>query len=117
MGGGTSTNTLQRTSPFNPAGQLPSRSGHLRCPHCEVPGSVRSSEEVTPQHRNLFYTCQNPLCGHTWKATLSYDYGLSPSAIPNPAVTLPMRTPSREEAMALVHPPPPPDPNQPSLFE
>lgn len=100
-----------------PAVDTPTRSGDIRCPHCRSWGQRRSSREVTGQHRDIFYQCRNTMCGHTWKASLSYDYGLSPSAIPDPAVTLPLRPMPREVVMALLHKPPAPDPDQPGLFD
>ena len=51
------------------------RSGDLRCPHCRSTAIRRTSREVTPTFRELFYLCRNPACGHTFKASLSYDYG------------------------------------------
>lgn len=99
-------------------GPLPQRSGDLRCPHCQTPGDRRTSREVTLTFREIFYVCRNPVCGHTWKASLSYDYGLSPSAIPDPRVDLPMRTIPREAAIAAIRAAQvTPDPDQPGLFE
>lgn len=90
------------------------RAGSLRCPHCECVGRVRSSESVTPQHRKLYYQCGNVLCGHSWLATVSYEYGLSPSAIPNPKVTLPLRPVPRQQVMELLRER---DPSQPDMFD
>jgi hypothetical protein len=42
-------------------------------------------------HREIYYQCTNVVCGHTWKASETYDYGLVPSATPDPRVTLPQR--------------------------
>jgi len=106
--------------PIDPEGINPRddrRSGELHCPHCESIGIRRSSREVTITFREIFYVCSNPLCGHTWKGTLSYDYGLSPSAIPDPAVNLPMRIVDRDAVIGKPHGPAPPDPNQPGLFD
>ena len=88
--------------------------GDLRCPHCKAQAIRRTSREVTPTFREIFYVCGNAACGHTFKASLSYDYGLSPSAIPDPAVDLPLRPLARED---VIKPDPPPDdPSQPRLF-
>lgn len=92
------------------------RSGDLRCPHCRSTALRRTSREVTATFRELFYICRNPACGHTFKATLAYEYGLSPSAIPDPSVNLPMRTMERLPGETI----PPialPDPNQFNLFD
>jgi hypothetical protein len=91
------------------------RRGSMRCPHCRSIANRRSSAEVTPTYWDIYYTCSDPRCGHTWKAALSYVYGLSPSAVPDPSLDLPMRAATRAE---VVKPelPPPDDPNQPRLF-
>lgn len=95
------------------------KTGNLRCPHCRSIGRVYTSRTITDTHRDVYYSCSNVACGHSWKASLSYDYGLSPSAIPDPKVDLPMRPISREDVIAMRgHPGKPlPDPNQPGLFD
>lgn len=98
--------------PFD--GTQPTRSGALRCPHCRFIGYRRSSRAITETHRDIYYQCPNVLCGHTWKATESYDFGIVPSAIPNPRVTLPLRPVSRQQALEAMTPP---DPDQPGLFD
>lgn len=111
---------MNMAEPINPDGINPHderRSGELHCPHCESIGIRRSSREVAITFREIFYVCSNPLCGHTWKGSLSYDYGLSPSAIPDPAVKLPMRTVNRDDVIAARAANQPPDPNQPGLFD
>lgn len=100
-----------------PAQEEFSRSGDLACPHCKQPGIRRSSREVTDTFREIFYICRNPACGHTWKASLTYDYGLSPSAIPDPNVSLPLRPYERSAIIAAREAMEPPDPNQPGLFD
>lgn len=90
------------------------RAGNLDCPHCGCQGRVRSSEAVTPQHRKIYYFCSNVFCGHSWLATVSYEYGLSPSAIPNPKVTLPLRPMPRQQVMELLRER---DADQPELFD
>lgn len=78
-----------------PANPPPARHGRLRCPHCRTPGQRRSSRPVTDTHREIYYQCTNVVCGHTWKASETYDYGLVPSATPDPRVTLPQRGTTR----------------------
>ena len=101
---------------------VPERMGErryvMRCPHCRAPGSVRSSGEEAPTLRIIYFGCNNPACGHTWRASLMYDFGLSPSAIPNPALDLPMRPVPRSDALrAMADAAVKPDPNQPGLFD
>ncbi len=88
--------------------------GSLRCPHCRSIGIVRSSERVTDQHRVMHYFCTNAFCGHTWRASLSYEYGISPSAIPNPRVDLPMRPMPRQQVLESMRER---DANQPDMFD
>lgn len=66
------------------------RKGFVHCPHCNSPATIRTSEAITPTVKDLYLICLNPDCGHTWKAQLSGVYTLSPSAIPNPEISLPM---------------------------
>jgi len=95
------------------------RSHELRCPHCLVPGARRSSREIQVTMRQISYSCRNPACGHTWRASLIYDYGLSPSAIPNPTVNLRMRPMDRGDVIQALSDAnaPLPDPAQPGLFD
>ncbi|RSU73150.1 hypothetical protein BRX37_16485 [Sphingomonas sp. S-NIH.Pt3_0716] len=86
-----------------PMPRLARRNSDLRCPHCKMPGLRRSSQEVVITLRQIFYSCPNPFCAHSWKASLSYEYGTSPSAIPCPEmVDLPLKLPPRDEVMAAV---------------
>ena len=92
----------------------PIRTDRLRCPHCNTVGQRRTSREITPTHRDIYYQCANLFCGHSWKASETYDYGIAPSAIPNPRVTLPMRPVTRQEAIEIMRPR---DAAQPELFD
>lgn len=95
-------------------GAQPTRSGALRCPHCKFVGYRRSSRAITETHREIYYQCSNVACGHTWKATESYDFGIVPSAIPDPKVTLPLRPMTRQQVMEALAPR---DADQPGLFD
>lgn len=92
----------------------PGKSGALRCPHCGCIGRRRTSREITPTHREIYYQCSNMLCAHAWRASEHYDWGLIPSAIPNPKVDLPLRVPTRQEVLEMLRPAG--DPSQPELF-
>ena len=85
----------------------------LYCPHCNSRGRVRSSKTVTGQHRDMYYQCSNFACSHTWRASLSYDYGIVPSGIPNPKVDLPLRPMARQDVLEAMRPR---DPDQPDMF-
>ncbi len=95
------------------------RHGGLRCPHCHSVGERRTSRAINDTFREIYYSCSNFFCRHTWKASLSYDYGITPSAIPNPAVTLPLRPVERAEVIddSKRRSLPGPDPGQPTLFD
>jgi hypothetical protein len=95
----------------------PSRRYGQRCPHCRTAGEIRSSTEAHPTLTVIYFSCRNPACGHTWRASLVYDFGLSPSAIPDPALDLPLKPLSRRDALRiLADAQAKPDPDQPGLF-
>ncbi len=97
---------------------MPARRFGMRCPHCKTPGDIRTSAEEAPTLRVLYFSCRNPACGHTWRGSLVYDFGLSPSAIPDPKLDLPMKPVTRDQALrAMADAAARPDPNQPTLFD
>ena len=98
---------------------IPTRKYGARCPHCRTPGDIRSSSEELPTLSVIYFGCRNPACGFTWRSSLVFDFGLSPSAIPDPALDLPMRTVARKDALRALADAlsPEPDPNQPTLFD
>lgn len=67
----------------------------IRCPHCKSKAATRSSREITPIYREVYFGCNNVLCGHTYKAGISIVSTISPSAIPDPAVSIPFAMVSR----------------------
>lgn len=95
---------------------LPERDGELRCPHCKSRGTRRTSRRIALTLSEVYYQCSNLACGHTWKASLIYDHGLSPSAIPDPKVDLPMRPMARQTVIASLADRKA-DPGQPRLFD
>ena len=62
----------------------------IRCPHCENKATVRTSQQLTKLLRSLICQCSNPLCGHTFNAHLEAVSTLSPSAVPDQDVYLPI---------------------------
>ncbi len=60
------------------------------CPHCDEPGIIRSSEMVTPLHRDFYFTCSNPRCGHSWKAQMSFVHTISQPSQPRDGLNLPI---------------------------
>lgn len=63
------------------------------CAHCGEPGIVRSSETVTPLHRDFYFTCSNPKCGHSWKAQLSFVHTIALPAQQKEGLQLPVMKP------------------------
>lgn len=66
------------------------RRATARCPHCEQPGICRQSAEVTILHRDMWFVCSNPHCGHSWKATLSFVHTVAKPAQPRAGLDLPV---------------------------
>lgn len=60
------------------------------CPHCKCEARARSSEQLTPLTKLIWYQCRNLDCGHTFRATEEITHSISPSAMPDPAINLPM---------------------------
>jgi hypothetical protein len=50
---------------------------------------VRTSRNITPMFREVYFTCREVFCGASFKASLNIDAEISPSAAPNPKVDLP----------------------------
>lgn len=63
------------------------------CPHCQHPVRARTSKRLSPLSIQTYYQCSNLLCGCTFVGLEEMVYALSPSAIPNPKVVLPLRNP------------------------
>jgi len=85
----------------------------MHCPHCGSRAQVRTSTALSPTMRQVYFLCNNLVCGHSWVASLEAMRTISPSAIPNPAVDLPIMR--RDEVLALdavLHPS-----HQRSLFD
>ncbi|OJW58046.1 MAG: hypothetical protein BGO57_12405 [Sphingomonadales bacterium 63-6] len=53
----------------------------VSCPVCGQKAHTRSSTEITPTYRELYYRCSNIACGMTWVASLSFERVLSPSGL------------------------------------
>lgn len=62
----------------------------MHCPHCRSVAIARSSNVLTSTSRDLFYQCSNVDCGHTFRAVLEVNCTISPSAMPDPRVIIPL---------------------------
>lgn len=60
------------------------------CPHCRSRATARTSREMSATMREITYVCKNLECGHVWVAVQEAVRTLSPSAIPNLEIKLPM---------------------------
>ncbi|OZI26836.1 hypothetical protein CAL26_05855 [Bordetella genomosp. 9] len=60
------------------------------CPHCGHFATVRTSETMSPTLRVLYFQCRSLFCGHTWVSHLEAVRTVSPPAIANPAIDLPL---------------------------
>lgn len=53
----------------------------MNCPACDAKALTRSSLEIDPTYRQLYYRCSNIACGMTWVASLIFERVLSPSGV------------------------------------
>lgn len=72
----------------------------MRCPHCRSRATARTSSELSPLFREITFTCRNHECGHVFVAGLEVLRTLSPSAIPDPGVRIPLSPHVRRQAIA-----------------
>lgn len=71
----------------------------LRCPHCNALSTILSSDATSATVTRHYVVCRNEDCGHSWRATTEADITLSPSAIPNASVVLPLSSHIRREVL------------------
>ena len=70
------------------------------CPACGEPMFIRKSEKQTPTFQTMYGRCNNLVCGASYVGSLTWDYTLSPSGLPNPQATLPL-SPAKERLQAM----------------
>lgn len=70
----------------------------LKCPHCNARANIRTSRDMGPLSGSARYQCSNVECGHTFKVLFEITETLSPSAMPNPSVVLPLFQRKAKEA-------------------
>ena len=61
-----------------------------QCPDCGHAVRVRNSTGLSALVRACYLQCLNLGCGATFKATYEITHRLSPPAVPNPSIHLPM---------------------------
>ena len=72
------------------------------CPHCGAPSKIRSSRQITTAYAEQLRWCENPLCGHIWIDSVEALRTLSPSAIPNHEINIPLSPHVRREQVVAV---------------
>ena len=60
------------------------------CPHCESTCLTRKTEQITRMYREITFVCNNIECGHVFVTSLAPIRTLSPSAMPNPEIDIPL---------------------------
>lgn len=50
------------------------------CPECGQKSRIQKSNRLSSQHADLYCSCSDPECGHSFVMNLSYSHTLSPSA-------------------------------------
>ncbi|MBF4257542.1 MULTISPECIES: ogr/Delta-like zinc finger family protein [Vibrio] len=50
------------------------------CPECGCKSRIHKSNRITDSHADLYCSCSDPECGHSFVMNLSYSHTLSPSA-------------------------------------
>ncbi len=77
----------------------------MRCPHCGNRAQIRTSIEQSPTLRDVYFLCENLVCGHSWVATLEAVRTIAPSGMPNPSIDLPILARNEvERVYDLLHP-------------
>lgn len=68
-----------------------------RCPHCLTRATARSSRDMSLTFREVTFQCNNTACGHTYVVNMEFARTLSPSAMPNLELNLPLSPHVREQ--------------------
>lgn len=76
-----------------------SKAPSMCCPHCKSTASVRTSTQLSPLYREATYVCRNSHCGHVFVVGLEAVRTLSPSAMPDPDVDIPLSRHIRHREM------------------
>jgi|TARA_R110000868_G_scaffold398359_1_gene671513 hypothetical protein len=61
---------------------------------------IRKSEKQTATFQTMYGRCNNLVCGASYVGSLTWDYTLSPSGLPQPQVELPL-SPTKQRLQAL----------------
>lgn len=61
---------------------------------------IRKSEKVTATFQTMYARCNNLVCNASYVGSLTWDYTLSPSGLPQPQITLPL-SPTKQRLQAM----------------
>ncbi|EOB4245197.1 ogr/Delta-like zinc finger family protein [Vibrio metschnikovii] len=50
------------------------------CPECGCKSNIQKSNRLSNSHADLYCSCTDPECGHSFVMNLSFSHSLSPSA-------------------------------------
>jgi len=53
----------------------------MNCPACGAKALCRSSTEISPTYRSLYYRCENLACSMAFSASLAFEKVISPSGV------------------------------------
>ena len=82
-----------------------SRSLVSRCPTCGAKARIESSNEVSTTLKQLYMSCSDTICGHTWVSNLEFSHTLSPSSLSMPEnITEQLRVTSPTQQAELFSP-------------
>lgn len=51
----------------------------VECPECLQPAVISKRNKISNHTSDLYCSCKDPECGHTFVSTLSFKHSLSPS--------------------------------------
>ncbi|QXN26711.1 ogr/Delta-like zinc finger family protein [Shewanella putrefaciens] len=52
----------------------------ILCTTCHSKAVIGKTDRLSPAHANLYCSCSDPECGHTFVVNVSFSHTLSPSA-------------------------------------
>lgn len=52
----------------------------ILCPECGAKSCIQKSNRMSVTYSDLYCSCKDPECGHTFVMNLSFSHTLSPSA-------------------------------------
>ncbi|MFA0604923.1 ogr/Delta-like zinc finger family protein [Vibrio amylolyticus] len=50
------------------------------CPECNAKANIQKSNRISASYSDLYCSCTDPECGHSFVMNLSFSHTLSPSA-------------------------------------